>query len=131
MQEREQARSCRGARRESRICAKTAEVKLRTGAEAVPPASVMRAGRDAVYVFPLKKRYTTVVYIRGEREAVVSVTQRKGMQDVAKQERRVEAGEEAILVEEPGRGEPADRILVRAPEETTVSVIAARRDGRA
>lgn len=107
------------------------EVKLRTGAEAVPPASVMRAGRDAVYVFPLKKRCTTVVYARGERGAVVSVTQRRGMQDVARQERRVEAGEEAILIEEPGRGEPADRILVRAPEETTVAVLAARRDGRA
>ena len=130
MEEREKARG-RGGERRERVRARAVELRPRRGAEEVPPASVMRAGRDAVYVFPLRRRCTTVVYARGERGAVVSVTQRRGMQDLARQERRVEAGEEAILVEDAERGEKADRILVRVPEETTVAVVAARRDGRA
>lgn len=91
-------------------------------AKTIPPSSVLPAGEETVSVFPATRRRKLVVYARRGRAdgaETMRIAQRKGMQTVRTDSYRLNREENAVVVKVD---RSADRILVRTPAQTAVTV---------
>lgn len=115
---------------EGTLRAETLTLRTASAAKAVPPSSVLPAGRETVAVFPIEQRRKVVVYARNGRadgDGVMRIAQRRGMKTVRTDSYRLNREENAVVL---NVDRSADRILVRTPAETAVTVFpvaAARR----
>ena len=110
--------------------AATVTLRAAKAAKTIPPSSVLPAAGETIAVFPVAQRRKLVVYARNGRadgDDVMRIAQRRGMQTVRTDSYRLNREENAVVL---NVDRSADRILVRAPVETTVTVFpvaAARR----
>lgn len=114
---------------EGTLRAETLTLRTARAAKAVPPSSVLPSGQETVAVFPMAQRRKVVVYARNGRAEggeTMRIAQRRGMQTVRTDSYRLNREENAVVL---NVDRSADRILVRTPAETVVTVfpvIAAR-----
>ena len=116
---------------EGTLRAETLTLRTARAAKTVPPSSVLPSGRETVTVFPMAQRRRVVVYARnvraegeGERGAegggeMMRIAQRRGMQTIRTDSYRLNREENAVII---NVDKEADRILVRTPAETVVTV---------
>lgn len=110
---------------EGTLRAETVTLRTARAAKAVPPSSVLPSGRETVSVFPVAHRRRVVVYARNVRaegeggEETMRIAQRRGMQTIRTDSYRLNRQENAVIV---NVDKEADRILVRTPAETAVTV---------
>lgn len=115
---------------ENTLRAETVTLRAARTAKTIPPSSVLPAGGETVTVFPIAQRRKVVVYARNGRaegDETMRIAQRRGMQTLRTDSYRLNRQENAVVVKVD---KCADRILVRTPAETAVTVIpvaAARR----
>lgn len=113
---------------EGTLRAETVTLRTARAAKAVPPSSVLPSGRETVSVFPVAHRRRVVVYARNVRAdgeggegggETMRIAQRRGMQTIRTDSYRLNRQENAVIV---NVDKEADRILVRTPAETAVTV---------
>lgn len=103
--------------------AETVTLRAAKAAKTIPPSSVLPAAGETVTVFPIAQRRKVVVYARNGRadgDGVMKIAQRRGMQTVRTDSYRLNREENAVVL---NVDRSADRILVRTPAETAVTVL--------
>ena len=115
-------------REEGALRAETLTLRMARAAKTVPPSSVLPSGRETVSVFPMAQRRRVVVYARNGRaegeggeggDETMKILQRRGMQTLRTDSYRLNREENAVII---NVDKGADRILVRTPAETVVTV---------
>ena len=115
-------------REEGALRAETLTLRTARAAKTVPPSSVLPSGRETVSVFPMAQRRRVVVYARNGRaegeggeggDETMKILQRRGMQTLRTDSYRLNREENAVII---NVDKGADRILVRTPAETVVTV---------
>ena len=118
-------------REEGTLRAETLTLRTARAAKTVPPSSVLPSGRETVSVFPMAQKKRVVVYARNGRaegegreggeggDETMKILQRRGMQTLRTDSYRLNREENAVIV---NVDKGADRILVRTPAETVVTV---------
>lgn len=107
---------------ENTLNAETVTLRAAKAAKTVPPSSVLPSGQETVTVFPIAQRRKVVVYARNGRaegDGTMRIAQRRGMQTIRTDSYRLNREENAVII---NVDKGADRILVRTPVETVVTV---------